>query len=120
MSSSLGPGSSSLGQYLGAAETEIRLPEIDVAIGQLPDGVEQETVSLFGHIYRQHLTQLMEAVVNLNFASIQHIWAQFWNLSSEQKQETEEQQISKAQMKILLTIPELQTFIQVCSLKQNL
>ena len=70
MSSSLGPGSNSLGQYLGAAETEIRLPEIDVDIGLLPEGVDQETVSLFGHIYRQHLTQLMEAVVNLNFARL--------------------------------------------------
>ena len=55
----------------------------------------------------------MTRVVILTFVSIQHIWAQFWNLSSDQKPDNEEQQISKAQMKILLTIPELQTFIQV-------
>ena len=56
---------------------------------------------------------ILWAAVTHYFVSIQHIWAQFWNLSSDQKQETEEKQISKAQMKILLTIPELQTFIQV-------
>ena len=72
VSSSLGP--SSLGQYLGVAEGGVTLPALKISPDELPPGVDQDTVSIFGEMYKQHLNQLLDAVVNLNFASIQHIW----------------------------------------------
>ena len=92
----------------------IRLPELNIDLGKCGvEGVESETVTMFADIYRQHLTQLMEAVVNLNFASIQHIWMRFWSMTESEHNDNQQQQIPKSKMKILLTIPELQTFIQV-------
>ena len=114
VSSSLGP-SSSLGQYLGNAEGGVTLPSINISPGNLPEGLDQDTVAIFADMYRQHLNQLLEAVINLNFASIQHIWIEFWSLSELKLDQTEESKLpmSKAKLKLLLTIPELQTFIQV-------
>jgi hypothetical protein len=63
-----------LGQYLGVAEGGVTLPALKINHDELPPGVDQDTVSIFGEMYKQHLNHLLDAVVNLNFASIQHIW----------------------------------------------
>ena len=91
------------------------MPSINISPGNLPEGLDQDTVAIFADMYRQHLNQLLEAVINLNFASIQHIWIEFWSLSELKLDQTEESKLpmSKAKLKLLLTIPELQTFIQV-------
>ena len=77
--------------------------------------IGQDTVAIFAEMYRHHLNQLLEAVTNLNFASIQHIWLDFWSLTESRLDQTEEAKLpmSKAKLKLLLTIPELQSFIQV-------
>ena len=81
--------------------------------------IGQDTVAIFAEMYRHHLNQLLEAVTNLNFASIQHIWLDFWSLTESRLDQTEEAKLpmSKAKLKLLLTIPELQSFIQVDCLK---
>ena len=68
-------------------------------------------------MYRQHLNKLLEAVSNLNFASIQHLWLDFWSLTESKLDQAEEAKLpmSKAKLKLLLTIPEVQSFIQVSS-----
>ena len=77
--------------------------------------IGQDTVAIFAEMYRHHLNQLLEAVTNLNFASIQHIWLDFWSLTESRLDQTEEAKLpmSKAKLKLLLTIPELQSFIRV-------
>ena len=52
---------------------------------------------------------------NLNFASIQHLWLDFWSLTESKLDQAEEAKLpmSKAKLKLLLTIPEVQSFIQV-------
>ena len=108
-------GSGQLGQYLGTAEAGVSLPDISLEQAQLPGGLDTDTVSIFAEMYRQHLNKLLEAVSNLNFASIQHIWLDFWSLSESKLDQAEEAKLpmSKAKLKLLLTIPELQSFIQV-------
>ena len=66
-------------------------------------------------MYCQHLNKLLEAVSNLNFASIQHLWLDFWSLTESKLDQAEEAKLpmSKAKLKLLLTIPEVQSFIQV-------
>ena len=78
-------------------------------------------MAIFAEMYRHHLNQLLEAVTNLNFASIQHIWLDFWSLTESRLDQTEEAKLpmSKAKLKLLLTIPELQSFIQVDCLKSS-
>ena len=112
VSSSL--GSNTLGQYLGTAQTEVTVPTISISPSHLPEGIDQDTVSIFSEMYKQHLSQLLEAVVNLNFASIQHIWMDFWSLNESKLHQSEESKLpmSKAKQKLLLTIPEMQAFIQ--------
>ena len=61
VSSSL--GSTTLGQYLGTAQTEVTVPDITIEPSQLPEGLVQDTVSIFSEMYKQHLSQLLEAVV---------------------------------------------------------
>ena len=56
------------------AEGGVTLPALKIRHDQLPPGVDQDTVSIFVEIYKQHLNQLLDAVINLNFTSIQHIW----------------------------------------------
>ena len=109
VSSSLGPAS--LGQYLGPAAGGVTLPPLNLGPEDLPDGVDQEAASVFSELYRQHLNSLLEAVVSLSFASIQHIWADFWDLSDSGLEEAK-LPLSKATMRQLLTVPALQTFIQ--------
>ena len=52
---------------------------------------------------------------NLNFASIQPLWLDFWSLTESKLDQAEEAKLpmSKAKLKLLLTIPEVQSFIQV-------
>ena len=109
VSSSLGPAS--LGQYLGPAAAGVTLPPLHLEPSLLPPGVTSDHVTVFGELYRQHLNSLLEAVVNLSFASIQHIWADFWDLSDSGMEEAK-LPLSKATMRQLLTIPALHTFIQ--------
>ena len=109
VSSSLGPAS--LGQYLGPAAGGVTLPPLYLPAEALPDGVDADTVTVFGELYRQHLNSLLEAVVSLNFASIQNIWADFWDLSDSGLDEAK-LPLSKATISLLLTMPELQSFIQ--------
>ena len=57
------------------------------------------------------MNSLLEAVVSLNFSSIQHIWADFWDLSDSGLEEAK-LPLSKTAMRQLLTIPQLQNFIR--------
>ena len=115
VSSSHGGSAGQLGQYLGSAEAGVSLPAISLEDAALPGGLDTDTVSIFAEMYRQHLNKLLEAVSNLNFASIQHIWLDFWSLSESKLDQAEEAKLpmSKAKLKLLLTIPEVQSFIQV-------
>ena len=70
--STLGPAP--LGQYLRVAEGGVTLPALKISHDQLSPGVDQDTLFIFGEMYKHHLNQLLDAVVNLNFASIQYIW----------------------------------------------
>ena len=117
VSSSHAGSAGQLGQYLGSAEAGVSLPAISLEDSALPGGLDTDTVSIFSEMYRQHLNKLLEAVSNLNFASIQHLWLDFWSLTDSKLDQAEEAKLpmSKAKLKLLLTIPEVQSFIQVSS-----
>jgi len=106
-------GSAALGQYLGHAGTQPTLPHLIISKEQLPPGIDQDTVTIFAQMYKNHLTQLLESVVCLSFANIQHIWLEFWSLRGSLDQDEEEKlPISKAKLKTLFTLRTVQNFIQ--------
>ena len=73
VSSSL--GGAALGQYLGQPGSGgVLLPHLTINKEQLPPGIDQDTVSIFAEMYKQHLGQLLDSVVCLSFSNIEHIW----------------------------------------------
>ena len=54
------------------------VPDIDLTAQTLPEGVTEEDVTNFTSIYREHCEVLLDAVVTLQFSSVEIIWQQFW------------------------------------------
>ena len=54
------------------------VPDIDLTAQTLPEGATEEDVTNFTSIYREHCEVLLDAVVTLQFSSVEIIWQQFW------------------------------------------
>ena len=66
-------------QYLGDSTSAVpNVPDIDLTAQTLPEGVTEEDVTNFTSIYREHCEVLLDAVVTLQFSSVEIIWQQFW------------------------------------------
>ncbi|XP_043211705.1 transcription factor RFX3-like isoform X10 [Amphibalanus amphitrite] len=66
-------------QYLGDSSSAVpNVPDIDLTAQTLPEGVTEEDVTNFTSIYREHCEVLLDAVVTLQFSSVEIIWQQFW------------------------------------------
>ncbi|XP_023210638.1 transcription factor RFX3-like [Centruroides sculpturatus] len=68
--------------YLGDSSTVIPVfPEIDVGSIVQKGRIKEEEIHKFLSLYKEHYEDILDAVVNLQFTRIEHIWQTFWQMN---------------------------------------
>lgn len=104
-------------QYLGDGNGAIPLfPAIDV-INDVPDDITLEDVDTLRSIYREHCEAFLDAILNLEFNTIESLWREFWRAQDNNNGDEceEEKYLSKYKLYNLLQCESVQEFIrEVC------
>ncbi|XP_065569383.1 DNA-binding protein RFX2-like isoform X3 [Artemia franciscana] len=67
--------------YLGDVNSAFSsMPDIEYE-GKLPDGITHNDLQIFANLYREHCEVILDAVVQLQFSSVESVWHQFWRSS---------------------------------------
>ncbi|CAO1427183.1 unnamed protein product [Diamesa tonsa] len=80
----------------------------------LPDDVTLEDVDTLRSIYREHLETVLDAVLNLEFNTIEHLWRDFWRATDNNNVDEceEEKYLSKLKLFNLCQCDAVQQFIK--------
>lgn len=101
-------------QFLGDGNGAIPLfPTIDL-ISDLPDDITHEDVDTLRSIYREHCEAFLDAILNLEFSTIESLWREFWRAQDNNNGDEceEEKYLSKYKLYNLLQCKAIQDFIK--------
>ncbi|XP_046388634.1 DNA-binding protein RFX2 isoform X5 [Ischnura elegans] len=102
-------------QFLGDASNAIPdFPEIVFTGLPLPEDVNLEDVDTLRSIYREHCEAFLDAVVNLEFNTVESLWREFWRSQDNNNGEEceEEKYLSKTKLYLLCKCPPVQDFVR--------
>lgn len=77
-----------------------------------------EDVDTLRSIYREHCEAFLDAIVNLDFNTIESLWREFWradNINNNGDECEEERYLSKSKLYLLTQCEPIQTFIKQVS-----
>lgn len=101
-------------QYLGDGSRAIPLfPAIDLIVNDIPD-ITLEDVDTLHSIYREHCEAFLDAILNLEFNTIESLWREFWRAQDNNNGDEceEEKYLSKYKLYNLLQCEAVQEFIR--------
>lgn len=104
-------------QYLGDGSGAIPVfPTIDV-LNELTDDLTSDDVDTFRSIYREHCEAFLEAILNLEFSTIESLWREFWRAPDNNNGDEceEEKYLSKYKLFTLMQTSAIQEFIREVS-----
>uniref|UniRef100_A0A146KXS1 Transcription factor RFX3 n=6 Tax=Lygus hesperus TaxID=30085 RepID=A0A146KXS1_LYGHE len=114
--SSLGGGGVSLQEYLGEGSGAIpEFPEVEAPPGTaIPTMCTLEDLDTFRSIYREHCETFLDAIVNLEFATIETLWREFWRTQEHSNGDEceEEKYLSKTKLFMLSKFKPIQEFVK--------
>ncbi|KAK5644860.1 hypothetical protein RI129_006160 [Pyrocoelia pectoralis] len=110
--------------YLGDGSNALpNFPNIHFTDG-LPDECSLEDVDTFKAIYREHLEAFLEAILSLEFATVESLWREFWRSQDNNNGDEceEEKYLSKSKLFAVCNIEAIQVFVRQVDLSfyQNL
>lgn len=76
--------------------------------------LSHEDVETFRAMYREHCESFLDAVLNLEFSTIEYLWRDFWRANDNNNLEEceEEKYLSKTKLYLLCHCAEVQNFIK--------
>ncbi|XP_055678770.1 DNA-binding protein RFX2 isoform X1 [Lutzomyia longipalpis] len=101
-------------QYLGDGSAAIPVfPAIDTTFN-FPEEVTFEDVDTLRSIYREHCEAFLDAVLNLEFSTVESLWREFWRVQDNNNGDEceEEKYLSKSKLYILCQCEPVQMFIK--------
>ncbi|KAF2897982.1 hypothetical protein ILUMI_08189 [Ignelater luminosus] len=111
--------------YLGDGSNAMpHFPEIQFMGGVLPEECSPEDVDTFKSIYREHLEAFLDAIMSLEFATVESLWREFWRSQDNNNGDEceEEKYLSKSKLFALCNLEPIQAFVRQVDLSfyQNL
>ncbi|KAL1465705.1 hypothetical protein WDU94_005253 [Cyamophila willieti] len=90
------------------------LPEIDLSEDDLPEDCTIEDVDTFRSIYREHCEAFLDAIVTLDFSTIESLWREFWRSQDNNNGDEceEEKYLSKSKLFCLSKCLPVQAFVR--------
>ncbi|XP_058451988.1 DNA-binding protein RFX2 isoform X2 [Malaya genurostris] len=104
----------SCAQYLGDASSAIpQFPVISLN-HPLPEEITLEDVDTLRSIYREHCEAFLDAILNLDFNTIESLWREFWRAENNNNGDEceEEKYLSKSKLYVLTQCAAIQDFIK--------
>ncbi|XP_021694117.1 DNA-binding protein RFX2 isoform X4 [Aedes aegypti] len=105
----------SCSQYLGDPSQAIpQFPVISLN-HPLPEDITLEDVDTLRSIYREHCEAFLDAILNLDFNTIESLWREFWraeNINNNADECEEEKYLSKTKLYVLTQCEPIQDFIK--------
>lgn len=101
-------------QYLGDGTGAIPVfPSLEI-LGDLPDDVTADDVDTLRSIYREHCEAFLDAILNLEFSTVESLWREFWRAQDNNNGEEceEEKYLSKYKLYGLARCEAVQEFIR--------
>lgn len=101
-------------QFLGDGNGAIpHFPTIDF-VNDMPDDITHEDVDTLRSIYREHCEAFLDAILNLEFSTIESLWREFWRAQDNNNGDEceEEKYLSKYKLYNLLQCKSVQEFIK--------
>ncbi|XP_031634493.1 DNA-binding protein RFX2 isoform X1 [Contarinia nasturtii] len=101
-------------QFLGDGNRAIPLfPTIDFE-NDMPEDITLEDVDTLRSIYREHCEAFLDAILNLEFSTIESLWREFWRAQDNNNVDEceEEKYLSKYKLYNLLQCKAVQEFIK--------
>ncbi|XP_018326811.1 DNA-binding protein RFX2 isoform X2 [Agrilus planipennis] len=110
--------------YLGDGSNAIpNFPDMHFMAG-LPEDCSVEDVDTFKSIYREHLEAFLDAIMSLEFGTIESLWREFWRSQDNNNGDEceEEKYLSKSKLFSLCNLEPIQLFVRQVDLMfyQNL
>ncbi|XP_046995248.1 DNA-binding protein RFX2 isoform X1 [Schistocerca americana] len=112
-------------EFLGDSTSAIPdFPEIEMSNVVLPEECTLEDVDTLRSIYREHCEAFLDAILNLEFPTIESLWREFWRTQDDNNGDEceEERYLSKTKLFILCKLEPIQQFVRVVDYRfyQNL
>ncbi|XP_058812476.1 DNA-binding protein RFX2 isoform X3 [Topomyia yanbarensis] len=104
----------SCAQYLGDASSAIpQFPLISLN-HPFPEEITLEDVDTLRSIYREHCEAFLDAILNLDFNTIESLWREFWRAENNNNGDEceEEKYLSKSKLYVLTQCAAIQDFIK--------
>ncbi|XP_053698660.1 DNA-binding protein RFX2 [Sabethes cyaneus] len=104
----------SCAQYLGDASGAIpQFPVIDMS-HPFPEEITLEDVDTMRSIYREHCEAFLDAILSLDFNTIESLWREFWRAENNNNGDEceEEKYLSKSKLYVLTQCEAVQDFIK--------
>ncbi|XP_055551820.1 DNA-binding protein RFX2 isoform X3 [Wyeomyia smithii] len=104
----------SCAQYLGDASGAIpQFPVIDMS-HPFPEEITLEDVDTLRSIYREHCEAFLDAILGLDFNTIESLWREFWRAENNNNGDEceEEKYLSKSKLYVLTQCEAIQNFIK--------
>lgn len=101
-------------QYLGDGSAAIpAFPSIDIT-HELTEDITAEDVDTFRSMYREHCEAFLDAILGLEFSTIESLWREFWRAQDNNNGEEceEEKYLSKYKLLMLMQTEGVQDFIR--------
>ncbi|XP_055307197.1 transcription factor RFX3 [Sitodiplosis mosellana] len=101
-------------QFLGDGNGAIPLfPTIDF-LNDMPEDITHEDVDTLRSIYREHCEAFLDAILNLEFSTVESLWREFWRAQDNNNGDEceEEKYLSKYKLYNLLQCKAVQDFIK--------
>ncbi|XP_037910619.1 DNA-binding protein RFX2 isoform X3 [Hermetia illucens] len=101
-------------QYLGVGTAAIPVfPSINID-QSLPEDITLDDIDAFRSIYREHCELFLDAILNLEFSSVESLWRDFWRASDNNNldESEEEKYLTKSKLYALCQSDSVQNFIK--------
>lgn len=102
-------------QYLGDGAGAIPpFPTVNVSLTQFSDDISLEDVETLKQCYREHCEAFLDAVLNLEFGTVEQLWREFWRLQDNNNGDEceEEKYLSRSKLYTLCQMKGVQEFIK--------
>lgn len=112
-------------EFLGDSSAAIPdFPKIEISNLILPDECTLEDVDTLRSIYREHCEAFLDAILNLEFPTVESLWREFWRTQDNNNGDEceEEKYLSKTKLFILCKFEPVQKFVRIVDYRfyQNL
>jgi len=106
-------------QYLGDAAAALpQWPDLEADSSQLPTGIGISDLQAFVTLYRDHCEAMLDAVISLQFSTVETIWRHFWRSANNNEavdvgmEEDPEKMLPKNKLYVLARCEPVLTFVK--------